>query len=183
MSARDVLRQSTAAEHGRVDALFSRFDLGEREGYVRFLQAQAAAFIPMEDAIDLANAAAMLPDWPGRRRAHLLRADLSDLSVTPPEPFAAIRLSTCKASLLGAIYVLEGSRLGGALLKRGVADGLPQRFLDARQDAGSWRTLLKSLDEFLIRPNEFAAAVAAARDVFACFERAGARYLEAEPSE
>jgi heme oxygenase len=180
---REVLRRSTAVEHGRVDDIFSRFDLGRRHSYGWFLEAQAAALIPTEDALDRLGAADVLPDWPQRRRSNLLKADLVELSITVPEPFDPLPLSSDKASLLGAIYVLEGSRLGGALLKRAVADGLPQRFLDARQDAGSWRTLLKSLDEFLIRPNEVDAAVVAARCTFACFERAGVRYLEAEPSE
>lgn len=166
-----------------MDALFSRFDLRQRHDYGRFLSAQAAALLPAEEALDRLDAAAVVPDWPQRRRSDLIRADLAALSVTVPEPFYRVRLSPDKASILGAIYVLEGSRLGGALLKREVADDLPQRFLDARQDAGSWRKLLKSLDEFLIRPNHVEAAVVAARQMFACFERAGIRYLEAEPSE
>lgn len=183
MKIREVLRRSTAAEHGRVDDLFSRFDLGRREGYGRFLLAQATALLPAERELDRLHAVTVVPDWPERRRSRLLRADLAELSITVPEPFDALELSPAKASILGAAYVLEGSRLGGALLKREVADGLPQRFLDARQDAGSWRTLLRLLDEFLIRPNDVETAVMAARQTFACFERAGVRYLEAEPSE
>lgn len=183
MKVREVLRQSTAAEHKRVDDLFSRFDLGRRDGYGRFLLAQAAVFLPAEEELDRLGAGTVVRDWPDRRRSDLLKADLDELSITVPEPFDLIRLFPDKASILGAIYVLEGSRLGGALLKRQVADGLPRQFLDARQSAGSWRTLLKLLDEFLIRPNDVEAAVAVARHTFACFARAGVRYLEAKPSE
>jgi heme oxygenase len=181
--AREVLRSATAAEHGRVDELYSRFDLRHRQGYGSFLQAHAAALIPAEEALDQLDARAVLADWAHRRRSNLLAADLEELSITLPEPFDPVRLSSSKASILGAIYVLEGSRLGGALLKRAVADGLPKRFLDARQDAGSWRALLKLLDEYLIRPDDVEAALVAARQLFACFEQAGGRYLEAEPSE
>ena len=74
-----------------------------------------------------------------------------DLNVTLPEPFFAPDFISVKASMLGAIYVLEGSRLGGAVLKRTVPGHFPRRFLEARQAAGSWRTLLQALDEFLIR--------------------------------
>lgn len=79
--------------------------------------------------------------------------------------------------MLGAIYVLEGSRLGGALLKRSVPPSLPRQFLETRQDAGSWRRLLKLLDESLIRPNDLDAAIVAAKEVFARFAES-ARVVE-----
>lgn len=172
MSARAALRAATAPDHEKVDAAFARFDLGSADGYRRFLAAQAGGFLPVEAALDAAGAGAVIPDWAARRRGDLLRADLADLSVTPPEPFGPVPHFHDKAPLLGATYVLEGSRLGGALLKRSVPLDLPRRFLDASQDAGSWRRLLKLLDEFLIRPNDLAAAIASAKEVFACFARA-----------
>ncbi|MDP8911973.1 MAG: hypothetical protein M3N39_00180 [Pseudomonadota bacterium] len=49
MSARAGLRAGTAAEHDRVDRLFSRFDLRREEDYRHFLLAQAAAFLPIGD--------------------------------------------------------------------------------------------------------------------------------------
>lgn len=171
MSARAALRDATSQAHRRVDAAFSRFDLADLDNYRGFLRAQAAGFLPTEAALDAAGAADLLPDWPARRRGDLLRADLAALDVTPPEPFAPPPIVSANASMLGAIYVLEGSRLGGALLKRAVPMAFPRRFLEARQDAGSWRKLLKSLDEFLIRQNDLDVAVAAAEEVFARFEQ------------
>lgn len=170
MSARAALRDATSQAHRQVDEAFSRFDLTDLDGYRGFLQAQAAGFLPVEAALDAAGAVDLLPDWPARRRGDLLRADLAALDVTLPEPFAPPPIVSAKASMLGAIYVLEGSRLGGALLKRAVPDAFPRRFLDARQDAGSWRKLLKSLDEFLIRQDDLDAAIIAAEEVFARFE-------------
>jgi len=174
MSARAALREGTAGAHERVDALFSRFDMTDREGYRAFLIAQATGFLPVETALDEAGAATVIPDWPERRRGGLLRADLADLSVTAPELLDPPPHFPVKASMLGAIYVLEGSRLGGAVLKRAVPDAFPRRFLEARQAAGSWRRLLESLDLFLIRPDDLAAAVQMAAQVFALFEK-GAR--------
>lgn len=172
MSARAALRAATAADHTIVDAAFGRFDVTGEAGYRRFLAAQAGGFLAVEAALDAAGAANLVPDWPSRRRSEQLRSDLTALSVTEPEPFSPSPHFQSKASMLGAIYVLEGSRLGGALLKRSVPPSFPRRFLDAHQDAGSWRKLLKLLDEFLIRPHDLAAAILAAKEVFARFATA-----------
>lgn len=183
MKARAALRAATAEEHLNVDAAFSRFRLGDETGYRDFLLAQAAGFLAVERALDEEGAAGILDDWPQRRRGDLLLADLADLNVTAPEPFPAPAFISGKASMLGAIYVLEGSRLGGAVLKRTVPGHFPRRFLEARQAAGSWRTLLQALDEFLIRPDDLAAAVSAAKEVFARFEQGARRQWRPELRE
>lgn len=178
MSARQALRDATGFAHGRVDAAYSRFDLASEPGYRVFLLAQAEALRPIERTLDDAGAAAVVPDWPDRRRAHLLLADLADLSVTAPEPFAKPSFISGTASILGAIYVLEGSRLGGAVLKRAVPDRFPTKFLEARQNAGNWRRLLEILDHCLSRQSDLEAAILAAKEVFARFELAAAAQWE-----
>ena len=78
----------------------------------------------------------VITDWPDRRRSSLLRDDLETLGaalptlVVPPS-FAG------PDDILGGLYVLEGSRLGGAMLSRSVGLGLPHRFLGAAQPTGS----------------------------------------------
>lgn len=169
--ARAALRGATAAAHARVDAGFGGFALDSLAGYSRFLQAQAAAFLPVEAALDRARAEETIPDWPQRRRAALLRSDLADLAVTAsalPEP----ELAT-PAEIAGAVYVIEGSRLGGAMLVRGVSPDLPTRFLSAPQGAGAWRALLDRLDHLFFDDNaSIEEAIHAAGRVFALFERA-----------
>jgi heme oxygenase len=179
LTARDVLRAATTAEHARVDTLFSRFDLADRRGYGCFLSAQATALLPTEAALDQAGAEAVIRDWPARRRSTLLLSDLAELSLETPQPSARIEFASGNGPMLGAAYVLEGSRLGGAILKRGVGDGLPMEFLNARRDSFSWQKLLKLLDEFLTRADQMEAAAMAARLVFARFEEAAQRQLEA----
>ncbi|HEY0627545.1 MAG TPA: biliverdin-producing heme oxygenase [Allosphingosinicella sp.] len=177
MNARAALRAATAADHARVDALFSRYDLSGKEGYRRFLLAQAAAFLPAEQALEEAGAGGLLEDWPQRRRSHLLIADLEALIAPAPEPIPP-PLFPDQASVMGGIYVLEGSRLGGAVLKRSIAEGAPRQFLAADQGRGSWRILLEKLDIFLYRSDLIEAAADAAKSVFQRFEAGGLRYLE-----
>lgn len=177
MTARAALRAATAAEHERVDTLFSRYNLEAASGYRLFLLAQAAAFLPVEAALDSAGAGGILGDWPLRKRTALLAADLAALGETPPPPLAAPEFDT-PAATIGGLYVLEGSRLGGALLKRTIPDSLPKSFLDAPQPRGSWRKVLDQLEVFLYRTDLIDEAAESARQVFQRFEAGGLRYLE-----
>ncbi|MFC3713179.1 biliverdin-producing heme oxygenase [Sphingoaurantiacus capsulatus] len=173
MSARLTLRTATRAEHDRVDTQFSAHDLASRDGYARFLATQAGAHLPVERAVEAAGAAELLADWPLRRRADALLADLGELGVAPVAE-QNFELFRGEASLLGAIYVLEGSRLGGAVLRRQISAGLPARFLSPGAP-GAWRMLTDLLDERLRPPAALDEAIASARAVFACFEAAGSR--------
>jgi heme oxygenase len=119
--------------------------------------------------------AAIVPDWPKRQRSPAMRSDLAELGIAMPEPTEPFDLDG-EAALLGALYVLEGSRLGGAVLARSVAPGLPARFLGGG-DSGAWRRLLALLDERLDTALKLALGIKAAEAVFTLFEASGYRYL------
>ncbi len=176
-SARFTLRDATAQWHQRVDAVFSAADLTTREGYGQFLCAQAAAHLPVECALDAGRVEQVMSDWPARRRAHLICEDLAAFDLSVP------RLGTKPifigiSAMLGAAYVLEGSRLGGKLLRRSVPAGFPSAFLSGGTTT-AWRDLVSLLDARLVTADDLDAAVAAACDTFALFERAGQRCLGA----
>jgi heme oxygenase len=140
MPAATHLRTATRAMHDTVDAAFSRFDLTARAGYAHFLRAHAEATAAVEGVL---TEDATLPRW--RPRLPLLLGDLAAIGVSapPPLPFA---LPASAAARLGALYVLEGSRLGGALLERQVFAGAPRAFLSARHEPGEWRLFLQTLE-------------------------------------
>lgn len=170
--AHAILRRETRDEHDRVDAAFSRFGL-EGPGYARFLKALARAYLPVEDALAATAVARLVPGWREHRRGDALRADLGALGLTPAPPLAAPHLPT-DAHALGAWYVLEGSRLGGALLARQVAPGLPRAFLTA--PGARWAKSMEMLSDQLYQPDRIAHATLAARDTFALFERAAEEF-------
>lgn len=171
-----ALRRATAAAHEEVDALFSPFDLSGRADYCAFLFAQARAHLPVEAALDSAGAERVFPDWDDRRRAGLLRADLADLGQTVDPAHSPAFVDD--AEIAGAAYVLEGSRLGAALLRRTVGDGLPVRFLSASTAPGAWRDLMLRLDDVLDGENRLARAIGSATAVFALFAAAGREVVE-----
>ncbi len=166
------LRAETRAAHERVDAAFARFDLRERDSYAAFLTAHAAVLPALEAAVQ-ADAMRWLPDWPARRRTPALRGDLKILGRPAPEP-AATNFGG-SAENLGALYVLEGSRLGSRLLVAQVREaGDPAvRAATAYLAHGDARRLWPSFLEVLEREGaEPAAVTAGAAAAFALFEAA-----------
>ena len=172
--ARAALRSGTAPDHERLDVLFGRFKLDDPADYRAFLTAHAMALPSVERALDEAGFAALLEDWPQRRRGDAIAADLAALGAPVPAPLQAPPLDT-PAAQWGAAYVVEGSRLGGASLARGVADGLPHAYLATPQAPGAWRKFLESLDKHMRLPQDIAQATETARAVFGLFEQAGRR--------
>lgn len=166
-----MLRAATRGAHDRVDALFSDYDLSEPADYGHFLTAQAAAFLPVERALDAAGAADLFPDWTQRRRASLLSADLDELGIPLPAPVALPPYAT-PGAIAGAAYVLEGSRLGGAMLARSVGHRLPRRFLSSPTPPGHWRQFLARLEQVLETDVDRDHAFLSARQVFDLFASA-----------
>ncbi|MEO0032057.1 MAG: hypothetical protein RIS94_1815 [Pseudomonadota bacterium] len=163
MSAVAVLRAATRADHARVDAAFGRHDLGTAAGYGAFLMAQARALPAVERAL---RPGELLAGWKGRSIA--LLDDLAAMGLDAPGA-AGFAPPDSAAARWGAIYVLEGSRLGGAVLHGRVGDGLPTRFLRARHRPGDWRRLLQRLDAMDEGPGWRAEAVDGAVAAFGAF--------------
>lgn len=162
---RDSLRAATAALHEAVERRFERFDLGETADYAQFLALHAAAILPLERALEDAGIAGQLPDWPERRRSDALLQDLSALGARAPHPAPA----TCQpgGEALGIAYVLEGSRLGAAVLFAQLPAGAPSAFLSHGRGLRLWPGFLRRLADLPLR--EAAAAERGACRAFDLF--------------
>lgn len=177
-SARFTLRDATADAHQAVEAGFNRLDLRRIDDYRTFLSNLAAAFVPLERALEAAGIDRFLPDWPQRRRRDLLTQDLADLGATVA-PLTIPLLPNDAPALLGTAYVLEGSRLGGRAILSGLrSDTDPgvraaTRFLTPEPDNSRlWTSLLSALDRHLPDNATRNRAADAANVAFACFGRA-----------
>lgn len=140
MSPVQRLRRATAPLHDSVDAAFGGHDLTDRNAYGAFLLAHARALPAVEAVLAVRPG---LPDWP--ERTSLLRQDLTDLALAMPAALPFL-LPDASGADWGALYVVEGSRLGGVMLARQVPDTLPARYLSARHAPGAWRALLTAID-------------------------------------
>lgn len=172
-----ALRNETAAAHDRVDAAFAAFDLTDRASYARFLSAHAEAVLPLEAILPGERVTA---DWDARKRGALLREDLAHLRpLAKPDPTTEDPLTfETLPEIAGALYVLEGSRLGGKFLSRRLPAGFPRAYLDTDQPPANWRKLLDCLDTILYDASELQSALAAAHRVFSAFERAATRWAK-----
>lgn len=102
----------------------------------------------------------------------MLERDLADLSEDCPRslPFTIAD----EAGLWGALYVVEGSRLGGVMLARAVGADLPSRYLSAAHAPGQWRAIRDAIDRAGAdaSPAWHEALLAGAAATFALYARA-----------
>jgi heme oxygenase len=167
VSAREYLKLSTRDLHGRLNTQAGAMRLETYPGYGDFLAAHAAALIPLEAALEKGRIERFLPDWPLRRRSAALAEDLSDLGLSC-ERLAAPAFRS-EAGLLGAAYVLEGSRLdAGAMLGR-VGSESPTRYLRHGDGMKFWPSFLAVLERNADVRRAPHLAVAAARAAFGLF--------------
>jgi heme oxygenase len=188
---RDRLRTGTADAHRRLEHLLeSAGCFASLDGYRRYLWRIAPLQAALEGALETAGAGALLPDWPRRRKASLILADLRALGGLPAPPLRPFPgLAGWRAGdALGALYVLEGATLGGAVLARRLGDlGLCRerggRFLDpyGEERGRMWRLFLEALENTPLAPEQEGALLPRARAVFALFaEQVAAPLAEAE---
>ena len=122
MTLLERLRIETRPAHDRIErAVDFERRTSSRDAYRGLL----GRFYGFHRAFE-AEAASLAPEcvlFQQRRKAHLLERDLAALGMSPQE---IIHLPRCcplmplpaPAAVLGAMYVLEGSTLGGALIAR-----------------------------------------------------------------
>ncbi|MBS0547117.1 MAG: biliverdin-producing heme oxygenase [Proteobacteria bacterium] len=174
ISVRHALRTATADLHSRVDAAFSGPFDRDTEAYADFLQSMARSVLPLERALDAAEVEKVLPDWPARCRSAALKTDLAVFGRLLPAEAPVGRVGG-EAWQLGALYVLEGSRLGAKLLLRRVLanpDPVAHRattYLRHGEEEKLWPSFLARLEASPAVAAAPAEAVAGARAAFAAF--------------
>ncbi len=126
----DRLREHTAPLHRRAErAVDLPSRCGDVESYRRLLALLLDVYTPLEDHLSQFDWLAVGIDFPVRRKAHLLRADLAVLGLTANEVRALPHRQetpapTTLAGAFGVLYVLEGATLGGQIIARQVRETL-----------------------------------------------------------
>lgn len=167
MSILERLRRETAATHARLDAAVElEARVGDPDERVRLVQAFHAFHAAAQRVLAKAP-----PGFDPCSRLPALAADLEALGAEPlPAPGSP---STDPSRALGWLYVVEGSSLGGHVLRRGLesrqADMVGLSFLDP-YGAGvgvRWRETVAFLESQAARPDiDPAAVVSGACDAF-----------------
>jgi heme oxygenase (biliverdin-IX-beta and delta-forming) len=182
------LRTATATAHERMHAHagFGAAAAGtiEAPDYRRLLMRLYGFHRPFEDVARSAVDVFQIDlDMSVRARSPLLLADLQTVGFDPhaaailPLWRPSVRLVS-KGSLLGALYVLEGSTLGGAQIARALKDrvgnGLGKALLffvgRGERQGAMWRELLEELESLREDDEEAMQAEDAAVTTFKAFE-------------
>ena len=170
-----LLRTATREDHASIDRMLLRFDLNRLEDYRIFL------------TIHLAALSALQAEWRPEddadfsRMLDCLRADLKALGWTTATPPASGHAPVSAPRGLGIAYVIRGSRLGGAVLRRDIVGALPTAYLDFAPTLG-WTKFLAELESIADLPNAKQEAARAARDTFSAFAAEYSRLQGAIPT-
>ena len=182
-SAAEMLKQLTAEKHQQLEALMlpCLTSITQRRQYIQLLHSFYGYFKPVEDAVAPFMNNAVMPDWHLRRKAQSILLDLATLE----QSNESIRLAThlpCIQTLpqaLGALYVMEGSTLGGRgitkMLLKNEAAGLQPEHLQFFAGYGSqtgpmWTTFVNVLNSFQFTEAEMEQMVEAANQTFYFFK-------------
>ena len=133
------LRVATSSDHAMVDRLMLRFDLSRREDYGLFLHIHYWTLKSLDTHWrdeDHADFAGMID---------CLQNDLRALGLVSSERSGLVSTALLDCNHLGVAYVIRGSRLGAAFLRRRVPSHFPTAHLDF-VPALSWGQFLKQLE-------------------------------------
>ncbi len=176
------LRSETRAEHEAVEASFPLMRMGLGRGeYARCLQRLHGVVATWEEAA-IGKGREARPEWLRllvleRRRRPLLEKDLAYFGVFNADGERPLLPDTLShSSLLGAMYVMEGSTLGGQLIGRhvdrvlGLEGGLGSLYFHGHREltGAMWKEFCGVLEEH-IPEAEGDAAVTAAKAMFQVF--------------
>jgi heme oxygenase len=173
------LKENTFSEHQASEKkmIIALKKIETREDYVRMLNWLYGFYAPMEALIGNYLTPDHLPDIDRRSRAEFLLGDITQSGLPNPEYDICRELPAIHSAsqAIGALYVLEGSTLGGRI----IADMI-QRQLGPTAKTGFFQgygagteTMWQSFRDFLDQPRateEQTAIIAAAKATFITFK-------------
>ncbi len=184
------LKRETLAEHERVERSMPVMGDGlELATYIATLQRLYGFVLGWEQWAAQSTCAAVQTLLAGRRRSDQLRADLHHFGAElPPDVYPGPALSAAsQAQVLGCLYVMEGSTLGGQFIARHVeavlalAPGVGDAFFRGYGEAtgAMWRQVKDALESL---PEAAADEVIdAAKILFHDFARWNEKDLSQQP--
>lgn len=177
------LRTATAETHHQLDSsltpVFKNVD--DTTKYARILKAFYGFFKPVMDKISGEIDTHYLPDFGDRRKPELVLRDLEHIGADQADISYATELPQVNnaSQAFGAMYVLEGSMLGGVYLSKllaaqlGLDDttGISFFYGYGNDSKEQWNKFIGSINNFAAEKGDESAILAAANDTFRLFEK------------
>ncbi len=171
------LKAMTSETHDALDQrIMANQPFANLDNYRRFLLAQYRFLRDADALYDHPGLHELFADLKERRRYQHIAADLTDLGSELPElPAPAITPELDLATAMGWLYVVEGSKLGAAILYKlagelGLDEQHGARHLAGHPDgrARHWRAFTSVLDGLELDEASEARVIAGAKAGFTC---------------
>ncbi|PHI35874.1 heme oxygenase [Pseudoalteromonas sp. GCY] len=181
LSRAQNLKHATADTHDNVDkSIMAQDPFANTQSYLDFLRLQFYFLKDVSALYEHPELLALIPDLAARRRLGLLEQDFIDLETTIPTPYLMPEVTnkTDVARALGWLYVVEGSKVGAAMLGKQVGAKLNfdaqhgARYL-AGPGAGrgsAWRELVQIIDSIELSEQQEQTLIEGARQAFTRFQ-------------
>jgi heme oxygenase len=175
----EKIREETKPAHLSLEKLVVQQlkSIRSDEDYADFLKKFYTYFNQVEKVIAPYITAEVLPDYLERRNSSYLKKDIEELGITVEGlPVVAVPEITSKVSALGALYVMEGSIMGGKIIvqmleKLGVTNGI-SFFSGYGADTGKrWTVFTQVMNETADTPQLEEEAIHTANKTFSLFEK------------
>ncbi|NCD69302.1 biliverdin-producing heme oxygenase [Mucilaginibacter agri] len=122
------LKEQTLANHQQLEKkLVGQIKgLTSKEDYIKLLQLFYGYFGGLEERINLFIDQNIIPDHANRRKTESIAADITELGGTPADKAINNDLPEINNAqqALGALYVIEGSTLGGSIISKMISGRL-----------------------------------------------------------
>ena len=171
------LREETETDHRAVEASLSFMsDELRLEEYLTALQRLHGVVSAWELLAETVSSTELRIMLETRARRFLLEDDIRALQGQVPAGTAPLPQFRSRAEFLGALYVMEGSRLGGQFIARhvsavlGLKDGIGTSYFRGfgEKTGSNWKELLRIL-ESEISESDTGSTIAGARAMFQAF--------------
>ena len=150
------------------------------EAYAKILNVFYGYFKPIENLLDAQLDEKIVPAYGQRRKAHILLEDLSAMNLNGATPPLATDLPEISSihQALGAMYVLEGSTLGGQVITKmlkqnlNLADTAYLKFFSGygEETHKMWASFIGTLDTYAADESKHDEMIEAATNTFAKFQ-------------
>lgn len=174
------LKQQTKSNHQQLEkVLVSKLRaMRSTDDYAGVLKLFYGYFGGLEGEINKVIDTSLLPDSAERRKTQSLADDLEFLGASVPEKADGDALPVLNSHLqaLGALYVIEGSTLGGKIISQmvqkqlGLTDGGVSFFTSyGDRTEQMWENFKNALDYQAVNPEQEAVVITAANQTFLKF--------------
>ncbi|MEJ7559485.1 MAG: biliverdin-producing heme oxygenase [Pedobacter sp.] len=173
------IKDATKPAHLKLEKLVVQQLKGIRtdEDYAAFLKKFYTYFSQVEKVIAPYITDQLLPDHAERRNSSFIKADIQILGGSVDEtPVVEVPVVSNAVEALGALYVMEGSIMGGRIIiqmleKLGIQNGL-SFFSGYGQETGQkWGVFTEVMNEAAATSGDEEQAISTANETFGLFEK------------